>query len=110
MNEPFLVLLSVIGFASLTYMIYRYARYSPWRSQPIGRAFMMMKSALWAFLAFALLRRAVPHLAGVEEIRTLLLVYAISAIVYQTVVVVKLQGGIRRREPSQVLADTDRAS
>lgn len=104
----FLSLMYLIGFLSLTYMIYRYARYSPWRSQPIGRAFMMMKSALWAMLFFALLRRVIPHVPGLRDIQVLLVVYAISAIVYQTVVVVKLQGGVRRRAASQVLADTDR--
>lgn len=107
--NTFLGVLYVIGFLSLSFMIYRYARYSPWRSQPIGRAFMMMKTALWAVLAFALLRRLVPHLPFVESIRFAMVLYAISAIVYQTVVVVKLQGGLRRREPAQVLADTDRA-
>lgn len=109
MNE-FRAVLYLIGFISLTYMIYRYARYSPWRSQPIGRAFMMMKSALWALLALALIGRVFPEADWRSEVQFVLIAYAVSAIIYQTVVVVDLQGGISRKGDSQVLNDTDRAS
>lgn len=94
-----LVALYIVGFLSLSIMIYRYARYSPWRRSPMGRAFMMMKTALWAVLAHALIVRTFHDWAFKDELRFALTTYAVGAIVYQTIVVIRYQGGrIRRSE------------
>lgn len=91
------LVLVIASLVSLTYLIYRYARYSPWRSQPIGRAFMMMKAALWACLAYVVAARLIPlDWGGRRVIMVVLLLFLLSAILTQIAVIVRLQGGFRR--------------
>jgi hypothetical protein len=88
--------LILIGWASLSFLIYRYARYSAWRSTIIGQAFMMMKTALWALYTFVVMARLFPHWQGRPLVALILLGYATVAILWLTAVVVKLQGGLGR--------------
>lgn len=89
----------VTALLTLSYLIYRYARYSPWRSTRLGQAFMMMKTALWALLFFVVVIRLLPRdFPGREVIATLLLLYMAVAIFVLTTLIVKLQGGFRRQQ------------
>lgn len=88
--------LILLGLVGLTYLIYRYARYSNWRSTVIGQAFMMMKTALWAMFTFVVVVRLFPDWSGRQGVSAALLSYVVLAIGAQIVAVVKLQGGFRR--------------
>jgi hypothetical protein len=90
------VALYVLGLVALAYMIYRYARYTPWRSTPIGRAFMLMKTALLAVFVFVLVSVVWPDWTWRDEARVLLVGYADFAILTQTWIVLQFQGGFRR--------------
>lgn len=90
------LVLILVGWLGLGYLIYRYARYSPWRSTIIGQSFMMMKTALWALFTFVLVARLFPDWEGRKLISAALLLFVVVAIIWQTAVVVKLQGGLRR--------------
>lgn len=93
------VTLYVLGLISLTVLLYRYMRYSNWRSTPIGRAFVLMKSALVAIFVYALAVTIWPDADWQNEARLLLIGYANIAIVTQTSIVVKFQGGWYRNRP-----------
>lgn len=99
--------LIVLGLASLTYLIYRYGRFSPWRSTIIGKSFMMMKVALWAMFTFVVLRRFFPDWSGAELLATTLLMFVDAAIFWQTSVVVKLQGGVWRHEETSTGTESE---
>lgn len=88
--------LILVGWLGLSYLIYRYARYSAWRSTIIGQSFMMMKAALWALFTFVLVARLFPEWPGRPLVTAALLLFVVIAIIWQTIVVVKLQGGFRR--------------
>lgn len=92
------LILILIGWLWLSYLIYRYRRYSDWRQTIIGKSFMMMKQALWVLFTFILLARLFPDWEGRQYVSTVLLAYCVAAIIRQTLAVVSLQGGFRRRE------------
>lgn len=91
------ITLYAVGIIALTYLIYRYGRYNPWRSTPIGRAFMASKTSLLAIFLYALAVTIWPDWFLQGPARLLLVGYALTAIFYQLQVVIKFQGGFRRR-------------
>lgn len=92
----------VVGWVALTYLIYRYARYSPWRSTKAGQSVMLVKASLWATLAYALVATLFPNWEGRAIARVLLLGFVDMALIYQAYVIVKYQGGFRRRKTIQI--------
>lgn len=92
------IALYAVGIVALTYLIYRYGRYNPWRSTPIGRAFMASKTSLWAIFLYALAVTIWPDEPWQGAARLILVGYALTAIFYQLQVVIKFQGGFRRRQ------------
>lgn len=87
------------GLVLLSYLIYRYARYSPgWVDRAIGRAYMMTKVGMWCILAYALLANLFPDWEGRETLRFLLLTFVNVSILYQIITMVKIQRGGDRRE------------
>lgn len=91
------IALYTVGILALTYLIYRYGRYNPWQSTPIGRAFMASKTSLLAIFAYALAVTIWPAEDWQGAARLVLVGYALTAIFYQLQVVIKFQGGFRRR-------------
>lgn len=87
----------LVGWVALTYLIYRYARYSPWRSTKAGTSVMLVKCSLWATLSWALVAVLFPDGGGRDIARVLFLGFVDIAIIYQAVTIVKYQGGWRRR-------------
>lgn len=96
-----IITLYLVGLLLSGYLIYRYARYNPWRSTPIGRAFMASKTALFAVFAFAIVATVFPEWEGLDVFRLLLVGYSILALAYQLAIVIDFQGGLwRRRQDS----------
>lgn len=91
------IALYAVGILALTYLIYRYGRYNPWSTTPIGRAFMASKTALLAIFFYALAVTIWPDEAWQGAARLLLVGYALTTVFYQLQVVIKFQGGFRRR-------------
>lgn len=90
----FLIVISQLG---LTYLIYRYARYSKWRSTQIGKAFMAMKLALWSLLTFVIVARFLPDNEFWDLVAAVLLGFMAGAIAFQIRAVLYLQGGFLRQ-------------
>lgn len=90
------VLLYAVVVVTLSYLIYRYHRYSAWEQTPAGRAFMLMKVCLLALSVYGLAN--VWFLTGAAEdaIRAVITLSITGALIYQTRVVVDSQGGFRR--------------
>lgn len=94
---------------TLSYLIYRYARYSRWEDTDAGRAFMGMKVCLLA-LVLHVLANLVIESQLVSDITRVLVVGGIwVALTYQVRVMVRNQGGFRRDKPVQrwVLTGTE---
>lgn len=91
--------IGVLG--SLGYLIYRYMRYSRWEETDAGRAFLGMKVCLFALAAFGLLARAFPDSALRDPARTIIVGGILCAVVYQVRVLLRRQGGFRRKKPIQ---------
>lgn len=91
------VALYVVGLLASGYLVYRYARYSPWRSSAIGRGFMFMKTALLAVFVFVLASVIFGDYPGEDLFRLALIGYADFALIYQLTVVMREQGRARRR-------------
>lgn len=87
-------------WTTITYLIYRYGRYSDWRSNEGGKAFMAMKIAFWVTLTFVLTAVAFPG-SWVVIGRFVALGIVEVALLYQVHTVVKLQGGWRRKRSEQ---------
>lgn len=85
---------------TITYLIYRYGRYSEWSSNEGGKAFMAMKIAFWVTLTFVLAAVAFPG-AWVTVGRFVALGLVEVALLYQVHTVVKLQGGWRRKRTAR---------
>lgn len=88
----------VVLWVSLTYLIYRYARYSRWTETAAGKGFMLMKVAFWSVISFALVSAALPE-GGVwrEIVRPIVLGLVQLGVMVQIAIVVKEQGG--RKQP-----------
>lgn len=86
-----------VGWIAVTYLIYRYARFSAWRSTLAGQSVMLVKSALWALLTFALVARLIPEGSVKDILRVLLVGYVDMALIVQALTIVRYQGGFRRR-------------
>lgn len=89
----------LVGWLAVSYLIYRYARYSPWRSTRAGQSVMLVKCSLWATLSWALVAVLFPVWEGRDIARVLLLGFVDAALIYQAYVIVDYQGGWRRRLP-----------
>jgi len=87
-------------WVTISYLIYRYGRYSDWSSNEGGKAFMAMKLAFWVTLTFVLAAVAFPG-SWVVIGRFVALGLVEVALLYQVHTVVKLQGGWRRRRTEQ---------
>lgn len=72
-----LIAILVAAAIPLAHFIYRYARYSPWRSTAIGRTLMYQKIAMLSFVLLSLMARVFPHYFG----RTALSLIVFSALV-----------------------------
>lgn len=93
-----ILLMYVVGWVAVTYLIYRYSRYSPWRSTRAGQSVMLVKTALWAVLTFGLCSRFLADEENLKGIlRVLLVGYVDIALIVQAVTIVRYQGGWRRR-------------
>lgn len=90
------ITLYAVGIIALMYLIYRYGRYNPWQSTPIGRAFMASKTSLLAIFVYALAVSLWPDESWQGAARIILVGYALTAVFYQLQVVIKFQGGFRR--------------
>lgn len=103
MNFSFPLSLALyIGVAvSLSYLIYRYMRYSRWEETDAGRAFLGMKVCLLALTLFGLLARAFPESDLRDPVRTVIVGGILVAVLYQVRVMVRRQGGFRRNRPVQ---------
>lgn len=96
MNHVINLVLYFGVLVTLSYLIYRYARYSRWEDTDVGRAFMGMKVCLLALVLYGF-----ASLAGLEDpwkaIARFLVVGGIwAALTYQVVVMVRRQGGWRQ--------------
>lgn len=88
-----------LGLILLTYLIYRYARYSPgWRDRAVGRAYMSTKVALWSILFCAVIANLFRDWDGLDWLRIPLLSFVDASIVYQIVTMIKIQRGGDLRE------------
>jgi len=70
--------LLLVGITPLLHFIYRYHRYSPWRSTPIGRTLMYQKLAMAGILLLALFAR----LFGDYTLRPYLTLIVYGALVF----------------------------
>lgn len=87
-----------LGWITVSFLIYRYARFSPWRSTKAGQSVMLVKCSLWAVLSWALIAVLFPNWEGRDVARVLLLGFVNVALLYQVHVIVDYQGGFRRRK------------
>jgi len=92
------LLMYLVGWLTVSFLIYRYSRYSPWRSTKAGQSVMLVKCSLWATLTYALVAVLFPEWQYRNEARVLLLGFVNIALIYQAYVIVKYQGGFRRRK------------
>ena len=88
----------VVGWLATTFLIYRYGRFSPWRQTKAGQSVMLVKCALWATFTWAIIAVLFPDWGGRDICRVLLLGFVNVALIYQAVVIVRYQGGFRRRK------------
>lgn len=91
----------IVGWAAVTFLIFRYARFSPWRSTRAGQSVMLVKSALFAVLTWALVARSIDNESLKAILRVLLVGYVDIALVFQAVTIVRYQGGFRRRRQAK---------
>lgn len=96
-----ILLMYLVGWAAVSFLIYRYARFSPWRSTRAGQSVMLVKTALWAILTWALVARSVDSENLKAILRVLLVGYVNIALVFQAVTIVRYQGGFRRRRQAK---------
>lgn len=101
MNIDFALVLYISLAVSLSYLIYRYMRYSRWEETDAGRAFLGMKICLLALTLFGLMARAFPNEDLRDAARTIIVGGILAAVLYQVRVLVRLQGGFRRNHPVQ---------
>ena len=99
MTSTFALALYVGVALSLSYLIYRYMRYSRWEETDAGRAFLGMKICLLALTLFGLSARAWPNNDLLDETRTIIVGGILVAVLYQVRVMVRRQGGLRRNHP-----------
>lgn len=107
MTLSFDILLYLHVAAALSYLIYRYARYSRWRSTDAGRAFMTMKLALMSLVLFGLGSTADPDGDWRPIVRRLVVSAILGALLYQVSVIIRRQGGWRRKQYTQDQATID---
>lgn len=86
----------LVGWFTVTFLIYRYGRFSPWQSTKAGQSVMLVKCSLWATLSWALVAVLFPDWGGRDLARVLLLGFVNAALLYQIWVIVQYQGGFRR--------------
>ena len=79
----------------LTAMVFRYTRYSDWRSTAAGRSFLYLQVMFLVILVFVFARVAWPDVAWLEWVRPAILGGIDAALAYQLYTVVKYQGGWR---------------
>ncbi len=98
MNIAAVLIYSVV-WLTITYLIYRYARYSPWWTNLGGKSVMIVKSALWMLVTYALATSL--GLDGVwQDVFRWTMVGGIEiALLHQVWTIIRLQGGWRRRNP-----------
>lgn len=89
----------IVGWVAVSFLIYRYARFSPWRSTLAGQSVMLVKSALWAVLTWALVARCVDSESVKSILRVLLVGYVDMALIFQALTIVRYQGGLKRHRP-----------
>ena len=82
---------------TLSYLIYRYARYSKWESTDAGRAFMSTKVCLLALSLYGLLSLAIPAEEWRDIARPLVVGSILVSLLYSVRVLVRWQGGFRQR-------------
>lgn len=86
------ILLYLTVFLTLGYLIYRYARYSPWRSTDAGKAFMAMKVSFFVMVTYVLVSTALEDVTGWRHIaRPVVVVCIEAALLYQLATVMRLQ-------------------
>jgi len=91
----------VLIWVTLSYLIYRYGRYSAWRSTAAGKAYMFMKVAFWMLVCFGLATAAGLDGTGQAVARFTVLAVLQIALMVQVNVIVREQGGWRRRRTEQ---------
>lgn len=88
--------LYLIGLVASGVLVFRYGRYTDWRQTEIGKAFMLVKVCLVVMFAYLLVARWLPFWVQVPLV--ILIVGGIDfGLIRQGKVIVKLQGGWRRR-------------
>lgn len=87
------IILYAVLAVVLSLLIYRYGRFSNWRSTDAGRAFMLMKCSLFALVLYGLASVSFLEGPAQDTIRGAVVGSIVVATVYQLVVVVRRQGG-----------------
>ena len=101
MTVTFSLVLYISLALSLGYLIYRYMRYSRWEETDAGRAFLGLKVCLLCLVLFGLSARAFPNNQLLDETRTIIVGGILVAVLYQVRVMVRRQGGLRRKNKVQ---------
>lgn len=99
MNHLIDLVLYIGVLVTLSYLIYRYARYSRWEETDAGRAFMGMKVCLLTLVLYAFAGILFGYGSWRDIARVLVVGGIWAALTYQVRVLVRRQGGFRRDKP-----------